>query len=208
MDGMLAYHVYPLTLYPLPADPDHLASALFHLCARPRNKYPKHQQQSNHCDQPTNPRIHESIPSQAPVSKRIKPLYTTPPRIQEVENDHSQRLQTADPLPRRDRARDKREHCGTGGAEARDVADGARDELVGEDVPRVVDHDREDGPEEEADEGDAYCRGDERVDEPDDELEAAGRAGVSCRTKGGGRGRRGGGEKPGRIRTPGRGRCR
>ena len=128
-------------------------------------------------------------------------------RIQELEIDHSQRLQTADPLPRRNRARDERERCGAGGAEARDVADGARDELVGEDVPRVVDHDGEDGPEEDADEGDAHCGGDERVDEPDDELEAAGRAGVSCRTKGGGRGQKGGGEK-GRILTRGRGRCR
>ena len=188
MDGMLAYHVYPLTLYPLPADPDHLASALFHLCARPRNKYPKHQQQSNHRDQPTNPPIN---PKPSPSQQTHQTIvHGSTARIQEVEIDHSQRLQTADPLPRRDRARDKREHCGTGGAEARDVADGARDELVGEDVPRVVDHDREDGPEEEADEGDAYCGGDERVDEPDDELEAAGRAGVSFRTKGGGRGRR------------------
>ena len=152
MECLLAVPPY-IPSNPLPADPDHLAPALIHLCARPRNKYPKHQQQPNHRDQPTNPPINpKPSPSQQTHQTSV---HDSTARIQEVEIDHSQRLQTLDADPASEGASEEGEECGAGLAETRDPADRTREKPWGQHTPSVVHDDREDWPEEEADEGHA-----------------------------------------------------
>ena len=72
---MLVHHVYPLTLYPLTLTISH---PLYFICARVLGT--NIQSTSNNPIIAINLQIHQSTPSQAPVSKRIKPLYTVPPR--------------------------------------------------------------------------------------------------------------------------------
>lgn len=77
---------------------------------------------------------------------------------------------------RRDGPSDEREHRRARRAPARDPAHAARDEVWGQDARRVVRHNGEHRPQEEADEGDAYGVCDERWNEPNDKLETASEA--------------------------------
>ena len=70
------------------------------------------------------------------------------------EQEHAQRLQTADARLGRERARHEREDGGAGLAEARDPADGAGEQPWWEDARGVVHDEWVDRPEEDADEGD------------------------------------------------------
>ena len=82
----------------------------------------------------------------------------------------SQRLQTIDARPRRNRASHEGKHCRTRRRKTRHPADGARDQLWRQDVARVIHDYGKDGTEEEADEGYGDGVTNERSDLPDDEL--------------------------------------
>ena len=88
---------------------------------------------------------------------------------------HSQRLQTLDPDPARERAGHERQERRARLAKPCDPADGASEQPRREHAPRMVHDDRVDGPEEDADEGDGERAADERGHEPYHELEAGGR---------------------------------
>ena len=83
-----------------------------------------------------------------------------------------QGLQTTNVRSRRDRTCNKRERSCTRGARARYPTNGTRNEFGRKNAASVVHDDREDRPQEEADEGDADGAGDQVRHEPNDELES------------------------------------
>ena len=93
----------------------------------------------------------------------------------------SQRLQTLDADLACERAGEELQERGPGLAEASDPANGACEEPRWEDATGVIHHDRIDGPEEHADEGDGDGASDEGRDKPYDELEPALRGKRACK---------------------------
>ena len=85
-------------------------------------------------------------------------------------NGDPQGLQTTNVRSRRDRTCNKRERSCTRGARARYPTNGTRNEFGRKNAASVVHDDREDGPKEEADEGDGDGVADKPRDLPDNEL--------------------------------------
>ncbi len=126
-------------------------------CTETEDSRRAHQKSANHTTT-VDPKLHScrrGVLGTRAHTPTIKPIIETtlspricqlPSLVTQLETEHSQRLQHLDANFGRERDRDEREERRPRLSEARDPADAPREEPWGEDVSRVVHHERVHGP--------------------------------------------------------------